>query len=198
MTETINNWLLHFSGLTPVSVTALCVVFLLTAFVVLPRTPLIIVAGATFGMAVAPIVLLSGTTGGILAFCSSRYIASNWFRSKLATRPTLRIVAQAVDEEGWRIIALSRLGAPIPSAMQNYLFGLTNVDIVTYSIASFIFSAPQVFLFSFLGATGRASLLQDGSSGVQLAFSLLAITLTASIIALISWRVRMLLSRLRA
>jgi uncharacterized membrane protein YdjX (TVP38/TMEM64 family) len=80
--------------------------------------------------------------------------------------------------------------------LQNYLFGLTKIDIVSYSIATFVFSAPQVFLFSFLGATGRASLLNDGSSGVPLVFPLLALLLTATIIALISRRVRMLLLRL--
>ena len=196
MTETLNNWLQHFGSLTPVSAAALCLIFLLTAFVVFPRTLLIVAAGVTFGVAAAPIILISGTIGGILAFCSSRYIASNWFRRKLETRPTLKIVAQAVDDEGWRIIALTRLGAPVPSALQNYLFGLTKIDIVSYSIATFVFSAPQVFLFSFLGATGRASLLHDGSSGVPLVFPLVAILLTATIIALISRRVKVLLLRL--
>ncbi|MCK1408101.1 VTT domain-containing protein [Bradyrhizobium sp. 76] len=198
MTEAVINWFHHLGVLTMASAVALCVIFLLTAFVVVPRTVLILAAGATFGLAAAPIILLSGTTGGILAFLSSRYIAANWFKAKLVTRPVLRAIAQAVDDEGWRIIALMRLGAPLPSAMQNYLFGLTNVDIVTYSIATLVFSAPQVFLFSFLGATGRASLLQDGSSGLPLGFSLIALLLAATTIALISWRVRMLLSRLES
>ena len=196
MTETISSWFHHFGELTPVSVAALCFVFLLAAFVVFPRTLLIIAAGATFGVAVAPIILISGTTGGILAFSSSRYVASNWFRRKLATRPMFRVIAQAVDAEGWRIIALMRLGAPVPSAVQNYLFGLTNIGIVTYSITTFIFSAPQVFLYSFLGATGRASLLDDGSSVLPMGFSLVAATIIVAIIVLISWRVRALLARL--
>ncbi|KRQ10135.1 TVP38/TMEM64 family protein [Bradyrhizobium manausense] len=196
MTEALNDWLQHFGSLTPVSAAAICLLSLLTAFVVFPRTVLIIAAGVTFGVAAAPIILLSGTIGGILAFCSSRYIASNWFRRKLETRPRLKTVMQAVDQEGWRIIALSRLGAPVPSALQNYLFGLTKIDIVSYSIATFVFSAPQVFLFSFLGATGRASLLHDRSSCLPLAFPLVAILLTVAIIALISRRVRILLLRL--
>ena len=196
MTETISSWFHHFGELTPVSVAALCFVFLLAAFVVFPRTLLIIAAGATFGVAVAPIILISGTTGGILAFSSSRYVASNWFRRKLATRPMFRVVAQAVDAEGWRIIALMRLGAPVPSAVQNYLFGLTNIGIVTYSITTFIFSAPQVFLYSFLGATGRASLLDNGSSVLPMGFSLVAATIIVAIIVLISWRVRALFARL--
>jgi uncharacterized membrane protein YdjX (TVP38/TMEM64 family) len=196
LTEIISSWFHHFGDLAPVSVAALCAVFLLAAFVVFPRTLLVIAAGATFGVAVAPIILISGTTGGILAFSASRYIASNWFRRKLATRPMFRVVAQAVDAEGWRIIALMRLGAPVPSAVQNYLFGLTNIGIITYSITTFIFSAPQVFLYSFLGAAGRASLLQDGSSILPMGFSLVAVTVTVAIIVLISWRVKVLLSRL--
>lgn len=196
MTEAVIDWFHHFGVLTFTSVLALCVVFLSTAFVVVPRTLIILAAGATFGLAAAPIILLSGTIGGIFAFLSSRYIAANWFRRMLVTRPVLRAIAQAVDDEGWRIIALMRLGAPLPSAMQNYLFGLTNVDIVTYSIATFVFSAPQVFLFSFLGATGRSSLLQDGSSGLPLGFSLIALLLASTTVALISWRVRILLLRL--
>jgi uncharacterized membrane protein YdjX (TVP38/TMEM64 family) len=196
LTEIISSWFHHFGDLTPVSVAALCSVFLLAAFVVFPRTLLIIAAGATFGLAVAPIILISGTTGGILAFSSSRYIASNWFRRKLATRPMSRAIAQAVDDEGWRIIALMRLGAPVPSAMQNYLFGLTNIGIVTYSITTLIFSAPQVFLYSFLGATGRASLLHDGSSVLPTGFPLVAAAITIAIIVLISWRVKVLLVRL--
>ena len=139
MTEAVINWFHHFGVLTAASAAEICAVFLLTAFVVFPRTALILAAGATFGLAAAPIILLSGTFGGIFAFLSSRYIAANWFRKKLVTRPVLRIIAQAVDDEGWRIIALMRLGAPLPSAMQNYLFGLTNVNIVTYSIATFVF-----------------------------------------------------------
>jgi uncharacterized membrane protein YdjX (TVP38/TMEM64 family) len=107
-----------------------------------------------------------------------------------------RAIAQAVDDEGWRIIALMRLGAPVPSAMQNYLFGLTNIGIVTYSITTLIFSAPQVFLYSFLGATGRASLLHDGSSVLPTGFPLVAAAITIAIIVLISWRVKVLLVRL--
>ncbi|MBR1155253.1 TVP38/TMEM64 family protein [Bradyrhizobium sp. JYMT SZCCT0428] len=174
---------------------AVCLVFVLMAFVVFPRTPLICAAGAAFGWKVAVIILCSGTIGSILAFLTSRYVASNWIRKKLERKPTFDLVARAVDEEGWRIIALMRLGMPLPGAIQNYLFGLTKIDVVTYSISTFIFTAPQVFLYSFLGATGRASLLNDGSSGLHFIISLSAIVLIMSIIALIAWRVRVLLMR---
>ena len=172
---------------------ALSLVFLLMAFIVVPRTPLICAAGAAFGWKVAGIILVSGTVGAILAFLISRYVAASWFRRKLDRMPTFGVIAQAVDEEGWRIIALMRLGVPLPSAVQNYLFGLTRIDIVTFAISTFVFSAPQVFLYSTLGATGRASLL--GESGVHPGVLLIGILLIVATIGLLAWRVRVLLSR---
>ena len=197
MMGTVEEWFWHFCGaaLTPVTGLALGIFFLLAALIVFPRTFLIGAAGATFGLGAAPIILLGGTMGGILAFSLSRYVASSWFRRKLAKKPVLRAVAQAVDEEGWRIVALMRLGAPVPSALQNYVFGLTRIDIRSYSIATFIFSAPQIFLFTFLGATGRASMVNAGSSSGSLLFPVVGMATTVAIIALITWRVRSLLSK---
>ena len=194
MTETVEAWFSQFGSLTPTSGLALGGLFLLAAFVVFPRTLLILSAGATFGLWAAPIILLFGTTGGVLAFSLSRYVASSWFRRKLARKPVLQAVAQAVDEEGWRIVALMRLGAPIPSAMQNYIFGLTMIDIKSYAIATLIFSAPQVLLFTLLGATGRASIVSAGSSEGSVLFLVVGMAITVAIIALIAWRVRLLLS----
>ncbi|UWU90622.1 TVP38/TMEM64 family protein [Bradyrhizobium sp. CB1015] len=188
--DTISAWFQNLGDLTPSSVMAVCFVFLIMAFIVLPRTPLTCAAGAAFGWKVAVIILLSGTVGAILAFLTSRYVASSWFRKRLENKPNFGVIAQAVDEEGWRIIALMRLGVPLPGAIQNYLFGLTRIDISTYSISTFIFTAPQVFLYSFLGATGRASLLDE-----NLGISLITLALIIPLVALIGWRVRALLSR---
>ncbi|MGL9620801.1 VTT domain-containing protein [Bradyrhizobium sp. U531] len=181
-----------FRGLGHPSVTSgaiLALFFVLAALIVFPRTILIVAAGASFGIGAAPIILVAGTAGGTLAFLLARYIASEWFRQKLERRSKLEAIAQAVDKEGWRIVALMRLGAPLPSALQNYLFGLTKIRLVSFILATLVFSAPQVFLFTFLGATGRASLLDD--KPIELA--ILPIILTVAIIALISWRVQKLL-----
>ena len=183
-------WLQTFGSLTPSSVIAICFVFLAMSFIILPRTPLVCVAGAVFGWKAAVIILLSGTVGSALAFLTSRYVASNWFRKILERRPNFGVVAQAVDQEGWRIVALMRLGVPIPGAIQNYLFGLTKIDLLSYSISTFIFTAPQVFLYTLLGATGRASLLDE-----HLGVSLTEMVLIFGVVALIAWRVRALLSQ---
>jgi hypothetical protein len=110
------------------------------------------------------IILLSGTVGSILAFLTSRNVASNWFRKILERKPNFGVIAQAVDEEGWRIVALMRLGVPIPGAIQNYLFGLTRIDLSSYSISTFIFHrAASVSVHPF--GCDRPSLASRRKSG---------------------------------
>jgi uncharacterized membrane protein YdjX (TVP38/TMEM64 family) len=193
MTEFISDLFQRMGHLTAASGLALGLFFLAAALITFPRTLLVVTAGATFGLSAAPIILIGGTIGAILAFSLSRYVASAWFRRKLQHRPMLHAIAQAVDDEGWRIVALMRLGGPMPSVMQNYAFGLTNIDIVTYGVATLVFTAPQIFLFCFLGATGRAAALDDGSSAIRLLTLLTAIFFTLAIVAIICWRVRSLL-----
>jgi hypothetical protein len=37
----------------------------------------------------------------------------------------LRAVVDAADSEGWRVVGLLRFWSPVPTIVQNYLFGLT-------------------------------------------------------------------------
>src|SRR4051794_3988670 len=99
--ETITAFFQNLDGLTPGTVLVVSFVFLAMAFIVLPRTPLICAAGAAFGWKVAVIITVSGTVGAVLAFLTSRYVASDWFRKKLERKPNFGVIVQAIDEEGW-------------------------------------------------------------------------------------------------
>jgi uncharacterized membrane protein YdjX (TVP38/TMEM64 family) len=196
VTDFINQLFRDWGELTLVSGFALAAIFAVAAFVVFPRTILILTAAATFGFKVFPFVLLGCVTGSILAFLLARYVAADWVQSRIARYPMLHTVARVIDEEGWRIIALLRLGAPIPSSLQNYALGLTRIDLKTYSLATLFFSIPQIALFSFMGASGRASVLEDGSSTASRIFLLVGIGLAAGLVWLIAVRVRRALMRL--
>jgi hypothetical protein len=54
-----------------------------------------------------------------------------------------------------------------------------------------IFSIPQIVLFCFVGAAGRATLL-DGTNALS---SVISIVLAVTLITLISWRVRLMLRK---
>jgi uncharacterized membrane protein YdjX (TVP38/TMEM64 family) len=191
VTHEIVEWLQHLGELRIWSALALGLFFSAVGLVVLPRTPLIVAAGATFGLAAAPIILVGGTFGSIVAFLLSRSIAASRFQGWLERHPPLQAVAHAVDLEGWKIVALLRLGVPIPNAATNYMLGLTRIGFFGYVAATMIFSIPQIVLFCFVGSAGRATRL-DGSNTLS---SLLSIVLAVALITLISWRVRLILRK---
>jgi uncharacterized membrane protein YdjX (TVP38/TMEM64 family) len=123
--------------------------------------------------------------GGILAFLSARYFFSERVQAYVDARPRLRRFATAVDEEGWRIVALLRFASPVPNAVQNYVFGLTRIGFVPFAVTTFIFSIPQVVLYVYLGSAGRAVLLDESMSTlnrVMLGAGLLSILVAAFLI----------------
>lgn len=191
VTADLVDWVQRLGQLSGSSALELGLFFAAASFVVFPRTPFIVAAGVAFGLGAAPIILLAGTSGSIAAFLLSRHIGSDRFHRWIERHRKLDVIARAVDLEGWKIVALLRLGGPLPNAVTNYMMGLTRIDLASYAIATLIFSIPQVALFCFLGATGRASLL-DGS---RVGTSLVSIALAATLIALISWRVRSMLRK---
>jgi len=191
VTADLVEWVQRLGQLSGSSALELGLFFAAAGFVVFPRTPFIIAAGAAFGLAAAPIILIGGTAGSIAAFLLARHLAASQFRRWLGRHRRLQVIARAVDLEGWKIIALLRLGGPVPNAATNYMLGLTEIDLPAYAFATLIFSIPQVVLFCFLGATGRASLLDGSRLGTCMVSAALAVT----VIALISWRVRSMLRK---
>ena len=164
MIDTVVQWLHRWDHLDSASAAALVVIFVMAGLVLIPRTFLCIAAGAIFGPATIPIILPSTTLGGVLAFLLSRYIFADPLQRALDKRPRLRAVADALDSEGWRVVALLRFGSPVPNAVQNYLFGLTRIGLLPFTVATFAFTIPQVALYVYIGAAGRAAMLDDTSS----------------------------------
>src|SRR4051812_9422362 len=124
----LNDW----DGLNWPSSVVLALVFVSAAFVLVPRTILLIGAGAAFGLNCLFIILPATTLGSILSFLLARHFFSDGCRRLIESRPKLKAISAAIDVGDWRIVAIMRLGVPVPSALQNYIFGLTRVRILPY------------------------------------------------------------------
>jgi uncharacterized membrane protein YdjX (TVP38/TMEM64 family) len=164
MFETLMQWLPRAGDLSVHSSMMLSLIFFVASFVLVPRTFLCLGAGVSFGLAAVPVILPSTMLGGILAFLSARYLFSERVHAYVDARPRLRKFASAVDEEGWRVVALLRFASPVPNAVQNYVFGLTRIGFWPFAITTFVFSIPQVVLYVYLGSAGRAVLLDESLS----------------------------------
>lgn len=197
MIDSITTLLSTSHELTPASFAVLVLAFFASGFVLLPRAVLCVLAGAAFGFIAIPIAIPTMTLGALGAFLTSRYLLGDFVRQRIARRELLARISSAVDQEGWRIVALMRLGAPVPGAITNYLFGLTNISAWSYAWATFLFCIPQIILFACLGAAGRAAVLDDSASTVSQGLIALAVVTSGMIVFLVTRRARAILGELR-
>jgi uncharacterized membrane protein YdjX (TVP38/TMEM64 family) len=189
VTQTLVDFLRGWGELSPVSGAVLAAVFVVGALVPMPRTFLVLAAGVVYGMASIPIIMVATTTGCVIAFLAARYLFARIVWRAIAVRPKLVAIMDAVDAEGWRIVALCRLASPIPSMIQSALFGVTRVRLWPYAWATFLFTVPQIVLYAYLGAVGKAALLGE-SKGASLGVMVAGGVTFLIVVLLITRRVR--------
>jgi uncharacterized membrane protein YdjX (TVP38/TMEM64 family) len=189
-TDLLIEFLRRWGELNLFGVTALALVFVLSGLVPVPRTALCLASGTIFGLGAVPVIIPSTTLGGILGFVLARYFLAERLQAHIETRPKLRAVLTAIDEEGWRVVGLMRFWGPVPTFSQNYFFGLTRIGLWPFAAATFVFTIPQVALYVYLGALGRAALLDERGSYLSLGLGCLAALTVMAIVLLITRKAR--------
>lgn len=191
--ETIVRWLEGLGQLDISGAFLLGALFVLAAFVPVPRTFLVLCAGAAFGLQSLVVLIPRTTLGCILAFLSARGLLRGWVVRQTGRKPLWGVLSQAIDEEGWRIVALMRFWGPAPNCVQNYLFGLTGIGLWPYSLITLVFSLPQIALYTYIGASGRAIMLENDELPFSRWLIGLAAVIVATVVVLVSRRVRAML-----
>jgi uncharacterized membrane protein YdjX (TVP38/TMEM64 family) len=167
ITDTLVDFLRQWGEMNPAAVVVLTLVFVFGGLTPIPRTFLTLAAGIVYGMAAIPVIIPATTAGCLLVFLLVRYLFGDWVWRIVKRKPRVLAIMDAVNAEGWRIVGLCRLASPIPSMIQNMMFGLTRIDAWPFTWATFVFTIPQVILYVYLGSIGRAALLGE-SSGISL------------------------------
>ena len=197
VTQALVDFLRRWGELSPSSAAVLALVFVAGGLVPVPRTFLTLAAGVVFGMAAIPIIMPATTTGCLIAFLVARYLFADRLWRWIERKPKLLAIMNAVNAEGWRIVALCRLASPIPSTIQNALFGLTRIGLWPYLWSTFVFTTPQIILYSYLGAIGKAALLGE-SEGLNLGVMIAGGLTFLAVVLLITRRVRASMRELEA
>lgn len=181
--ETVLAW-----GLSPATAGLLALVCIVGAMSFLPRPIICTSAGFVFGYWAAPITLVSLTLGAVLAFLAARYFARGAVTRFLERRPRAQAVLNAVEAEGWRVLVLLRLGSPIPSSVQSYLYGVTNVPLWTFASATFVGVSPSVFAYVYLGVLGRTALADGGLNADHAVVAAVTVVATLAAVHLVGRR----------
>lgn len=146
------TWVAGFGAAAPLVYGLGYIVFTVLA---VPGTALTLGAGFSFGLLLGGLVVfVSANIGAALAFLIARYFLRARIERWLAGRERLSAVDRAVEEQGWKVVALTRLSPVFPFNVQNYFYGLTGVSFGGYVFATLVGMIPGTVLYVYFGAAG--------------------------------------------
>ncbi len=124
----------------------------------IPGSVLTLGAGAVFGVVWGSIyVSIASTLGATTAFLVGRYLARDAIARKIEGNQRFAAINKSVANEGWKIVGLTRLSPVFPFTLLNYTFGLTQVKLRDYILASWIGMMPGTVLYVYLGSLAKAA-----------------------------------------
>ena len=148
------------------------VVYLVATVLFVPGSILTLGAGFVFANAfgLGPGVLLGSlsvffgaSAGAIVSFILGRYLLRDWVKTLTKKYAVFEALDVALEEKGFRIMALLRLSPIIPFNAINYIGGVTAISLGAYCL-SLVAILPGTVLYVFLGASA-GSLADSSGSG---------------------------------
>lgn len=156
------NWI---EGLGVSGMVVFVILYIVACIFVLPGSVLTLGAGAIYGLPVGfALVSVGSTLGAGATFLIGRYLARDWVAEKVSGNRTFSLIDDAVAQQGWKIVFLTRLTPLIPFNVQNYGYGLTKVSLLPYIAASWIGMMPGTVLFTYIGTLGGEATEGDQSA----------------------------------
>ncbi len=141
----IKAWVASFGAVAPLVYIGL---YLVSTVFFLPGTPVTVLAGFVFGplwgvlyASIASIISVSA------AFLIARYVARDLVENWVKDNAQFRKIDAQVEEQGWRIVMLTRLVPIFPFNLQNYAYGLTSIRFSTFVLVSAIFMLPGTAVY---------------------------------------------------
>ncbi|MFC1890130.1 FAD-dependent oxidoreductase [Thermodesulfobacteriota bacterium] len=145
----LNDWIEGFGILAPL---VYIIFYILGCVFFLPGIPLTLVGAVAFGSIWGTIYVSIGSTlGASVAFLVARYAARSIVEDWMTKNPRLRKIDEGVQNQGWRMLMITRLVPIFPFNIQNYVYGITRIPFPTYVIVSWICMVPGTIAYVFAG-----------------------------------------------
>lgn len=128
-------------------------VYIVATVLFVPGSILTLGAGFVYGVLFGTIwVSIASTIGATAAFIVGRYLTRDWVSGKISGNKRFASIDDAVGNEGWKIVGLTRLSPIFPFNLLNYAYGLTKVSLRDYFLASWIGMLPGTVMYVYIGS----------------------------------------------
>jgi len=131
-----------------------------------PGWIMMMLAGLVFGAALGFLYAMVGIVGGaVAAFLISRVLARQWVARKISGNVGLLALDDALEDQAFTIVALTRVALVFPFNILNYAYGVTRVKTRDYIAGTAIGMIPIVGFYVYLGtlADDIGQILTDGA-----------------------------------
>jgi len=126
--------------------------YVVTAVAFVPALPMSVLGGLLFGPLWGTVYASIGSTlGACAAFLLARYAARELVERWVATSPALERLDVAAARHGFRFVMITRLVPFVPYNVQNYVYGVTGIRFVPYTLTSWLCMLPSTAAFTVAG-----------------------------------------------
>jgi uncharacterized membrane protein YdjX (TVP38/TMEM64 family) len=155
------SWLQWFleqiRSLGPWGPVCFVVLYAIVCLLLLPGSVLTAAGGFMFGVVWGAVTAsLGATLGATAAFLIARWILRGWIEHWFPAHPKFRAVDRAIGRQGFTVVFLTRLSSLLPYDLSSYLFGLTNVPLGRYVLATWLGRLPETLLWAYVGSTAKS------------------------------------------
>ena len=166
----VRQWFMEFDSyvksLGAVGPFVVVLVYVICTVLFIPGSFITVGAGTLFGLKTGfAVVVLGANLGALCSFL----LARTFLREKVARwadgNPKFRSLDQAIGQQGFKMVLLTRLSPVFPFVLLNYFLGLTAVRTRAYVLANLLGMLPATFLFVYIGAAARDAIA--GQMGVS-------------------------------
>lgn len=188
----LSQWIESLGYLGPIVFIA---TYAIATVAFIPGSVLTLGAAAVFGFGWGLLwVTIGANIGANFAFLVGRYFARDAISKQIEGNQRFEAIDRAVENEGWKIVGLTRLSPAFPFSLLNYAFGLTNVRWAEYSLATLIGMIPGTILFVYIGSLGKLAAESDRTSTAQFSLTIVGLLATIAVTVIITRKARQALN----
>jgi len=158
------------------AVTSFIFIYALLTVVGIPGTLLTVAGGGVFGIWWGALwSVLGATLGALGAFLVARYLLRDFITQKFGKNKLIHKFNQTIVTSPLNCVLAIRFAPVSPFNIVNFVLGLTPLNWLTYTIATFVGIMPGTLAYTWLGASGVDAL--NGSDRLSFFCALIFLTI---------------------
>jgi uncharacterized membrane protein YdjX (TVP38/TMEM64 family) len=186
-TLALQGWI---KGLGLIGPLVFVLIYVIATVLLIPGSALTLAAGAIFGLWVgAATVIVGANLGALCSFLLAKTRLRDKVQEWAAGNPKFAALDRAIGQNGFKMVALTRLSPAFPFTLLNYLLGLTSVRTGSYLLANLLGMLPATFLYVYFGSLAGDTLAgaaTGSASTFQLALKIVGLLATIAVVVIVT------------